>query len=109
LLNPTKQEVLDAGSCSPISSVVKDYKLLQNYPNPFNPTTTISFEVKESTSVLLKIYSISGQLVSTLIDKKMQQGRHSVTFNASNLASGIYFYHIQMGHSKLTKKMTLLQ
>lgn len=87
----------------------KHFQLLQNYPNPFNPKTTISFDVKELTSVILKIYNINGQLVSTLVDRRIQPGHYEVQFNAELLASGIYFYHIRMGEFKSVKKMIVLQ
>jgi len=114
LLNPTQQQIIDDGPC--VTSVVaenellpKYYNLQQNYPNPFNPQTTIGFDVKEFTAVSLKLYNIRGQLVSTLVDKKMQPGQYKILFNADDLASGIYFYQIQMGKYQSIKKMILLQ
>jgi hypothetical protein len=114
LLNPTQQQIIDDGPCATsISTEIKlkplCYELLQNYPNPFNPQTTIVFNVKELTSVILKIYNINGQLVSTLIDKRMQAGHYEIKFDGSDSASGVYFYQIKMGKYLSTKKMILLQ
>ncbi len=79
-----------------ITAVPKKYSLDQNYPNPFNPTTTIRFSIKVSANVELKIYNILGQQVAVLMNKEMKPGIHSVQFNASNLASGVYFYRLQV-------------
>ena len=83
------------------------YTLAQNYPNPFNPSTSITFAIPKSTFVTLKVYSISGELVSTLIEKEMSAGWHFTTFDASHLASGVYFYRIQAGDFSYARKMVL--
>jgi hypothetical protein len=71
------------------------YKLYQNYPNPFNPTTTIQFDLPEASIVTLKIYNILGQEIATLLDRQqMDLGQSHVQFNASRLASGVYFYRL---------------
>jgi hypothetical protein len=71
------------------------YKLYQNYPNPFNPTTTIQFDLPEKSTVTLKVYNILGQEVTTLFDHATLNAGSQVTrFNASNYASGVYFYRI---------------
>ncbi len=71
------------------------YKLYQNYPNPFNPSTTIQFEIPNPSVVTVKVYNILGQEVATLLDNSsMDEGTQTVNFNASNLASGVYFYRI---------------
>jgi Secretion system C-terminal sorting domain/Cleaved Adhesin Domain len=71
------------------------YSLQQNYPNPFNPTTQINFSLKVDSKVTLKVFNILGQEVVTLLNKNMTSGEHNVTFNASNLTSGIYLYKIK--------------
>ena len=68
------------------------YKLYQNYPNPFNPSTTIQFGIPNPSVVTVKIYNILGQEVATLLDNTtMDEGMQSLNFNASDLASGVYF------------------
>ncbi|MFQ5605051.1 MAG: T9SS type A sorting domain-containing protein, partial [bacterium] len=75
----------------------EDFVLMQNYPNPFNPSTTIEFGVKKASHVKLTIYDLRGRKVTTLLDKFHQPGFYKVTFEASELATGVYFYQIQMG------------
>jgi len=83
--------------------------LNQNYPNPFNPSTQIQYALPESGQVRLDVYTITGQLVATLVNETMNAGTHSITFNANSLASGVYLYRLQTGSVVLTKKMTLLK
>ncbi|MBT3756997.1 MAG: T9SS type A sorting domain-containing protein, partial [Candidatus Cloacimonetes bacterium] len=88
---------------------------LSNYPNPFNPTTTISFEVRQtSLFVTLKIYNLKGQEVKQLISTEVQAGKHSVIWNGTDsndqpVSSGIYFYKLISGEHKQTNKMLLLK
>ncbi len=77
-------------------SVVKEYTLYQNFPNPFNPSTTIRFTLPQEAFVTLKVYNIVGEEVATLVNNNLTQGMHSVQFNASNLASGVYLYRLQV-------------
>jgi hypothetical protein len=69
----------------------EEYHLSQNYPNPFNPTTTIPFSLPEQTDVKIAIYDVTGQVIQTLYNRNMAAGKHSITWNAENLASGNYF------------------
>lgn len=85
------------------------FSLHQNYPNPFNPTTSISFYLPKSEHVTLNVYDITGRLVSTLLTGKMDLGEHSISFDAKNLSSGIYFYTIKAGEFQSTRKMTLIK
>lgn len=85
------------------------FALEQNYPNPFNPTTTINFSMPEASRVTVKVYNVMGQLVSTLVNREMNAGRHSVNFDASRLASGVYLYRIQAGSFTATRKMNLIK
>lgn len=85
-------------------------ELLQNYPNPFNPTTTIEFVLNHSEIVNLQVYNILGQPVSKLLQNEMMSiGNHRVTFDASNLPSGIYYYQLTTANSTISKKMTLIK
>ena len=71
------------------------FSLQQNYPNPFNPTTVISFQLAVSSLVTLKLYNVLGQEVAKLLDREtMDDGSQEVEFDASRLASGVYFYRI---------------
>ncbi|MFY0698113.1 MAG: SusE domain-containing protein [Balneola sp.] len=85
------------------------FKLNQNYPNPFNPTSTIQFTLPQSGDVRLDVFTITGQLVTTLVNTRMGSGEHSVTFDGSNLASGVYIYRIMAGKNIQTKRMTLIK
>jgi len=85
------------------------YKLDQNYPNPFNPSTKIDYELKEAGFVSLKVFNILGQVVTTLAAGKQEAGKHQVTFDASQLSSGVYLYQITAGNFVAIKKMVLMK
>lgn len=86
------------------------FELSQNYPNPFNPTTTISFSIPSKSNISLNVYDINGQLVEKLINSgEFGAGTYDVTFNASNLASGMYIYTLRAGNNFVSKKMTLIK
>jgi hypothetical protein len=91
------------------SELPKKYALYSAYPNPFNPTTTIGFDLPGQSYVTLKVYSVLGEEVSTLITKQMNPGRHKYIWNAENLASGIYFYRINANEFSMVKKIILLR
>ncbi len=92
-----------------VAEVPLTYALYQNYPNPFNPMTTIKYGIPNSERVTLKIYNILGQEVMTLIDEEQKPGVYELKFDASNLASGVYFYRLQAGKFVDVKKMMLLK
>jgi hypothetical protein len=84
------------------------YALSQNYPNPFNPSTVIQYALPASGSVTLKVFNILGQEVRTLVNDFQSPGRYAVRFDASSLASGMYFYRIQSGsYSSIMKMMVI--
>ena len=85
------------------------FKLEQNYPNPFNPTTTIRYLLPVASKVTLRIYNILGQEVESLFDGQLGAGAYVVQFNASRLASGVYFYELRTGDFRDIKKMVLLK
>ncbi len=85
------------------------YALNQNFPNPFNPSTVIRFQIPKEAHVLLTVYNILGQRVTTLVNKNLKSGIHNVTFDASNLASGIYFYRLEANDYSQVMKMMLLK
>jgi hypothetical protein len=87
----------------------ENYVLEQNYPNPFNATTTLRYAVPSSGLVRLTIYNIIGQKVATLVDRHQDAGYHSVTWNGTNLASGVYIYQLQANGHTLTQKLVLLK
>ena len=75
----------------------QQYKLHQNYPNPFNPSTTIAFYLPQSEEVTLRVFDITVRQVAMLVDRPMNAGSHTETFDASELSSDIYFYRIEAG------------
>ncbi len=82
-------------------------KLHQNYPNPFNSSTQIDFEIPEAKTVSVRIYNLRGELAATLLDQECPPGRHSVLFDASTLASGVYFYALRAGDYFEKRKMVI--
>jgi len=85
------------------------FSLEQNYPNPFNPTTTIVYGLREKTNVELKVFDVLGREVETIVNSEQDAGYYEIEFNASKLASGIYFYRLQAGSFVETKKMVLMK
>lgn len=89
------------------SNTVNSFHLNQNYPNPFNPATIISFSIPENSFVSLKIYDVLGNEITELISEIKGAGNYSVSFDASKLSSGIYFYTLKASGHSFTKKMLL--
>ncbi|MBK7157320.1 MAG: T9SS type A sorting domain-containing protein [Ignavibacteria bacterium] len=93
-----------------ISSVIPDNFLLsQNYPNPFNPRTEISYEVPAAKLVKLTVYNILGKEMAELVNERQSPGKYKVSFDASNLTSGVYFYTLSTDNFTETKRMILLK
>ena len=86
-----------------------NYSLQQNYPNPFNPTTNISYQLTAVSFVTLKVFDLFGREVSTLVNDQLMPGEYTVTFDASLLAGGTYFYRLTAGAYTETKKLLLLK
>jgi len=87
----------------------KEFQLIQNFPNPFNPSTEIRYQIPEPGFVTLKIYDTLGREIKSLVNEYKASGSYSVKWNASTAASGVYFYTLQSGGRKITKKMILLR
>ena len=90
-------------------NIIKSYALEQNYPNPFNPTTKINYQIPNSDYITIKVYDVLGNVVKTLVEEYREKGKHSINFDASRLASGIYFYQLKAGNFISTKKLLLLK
>ncbi len=91
------------------TGIPMQYGLEQNYPNPFNPSTYIKFQLPEGGNVKITVFDILGKEAASLINEKMDAGYHSVEFNASNLASGLYIYKMEAGNFTDVKKMMLIK
>lgn len=85
------------------------FSMEQNYPNPFNPTTTISFEIPESNNITIDIFDLTGAKVATVYNGRMEAGIHSMTYDASDLASGTYVYQLTTNDLTVSRKMTLVK
>jgi len=92
-----------------LAGLPESFELRQNYPNPFNNSTTITFLLPERSDVSLKIYNSAGQEVETLLQGVLSAGEQSVVWNASSIASGIYFYRLTAPGFDLVKKCVLLK
>ncbi|MHB9040708.1 MAG: T9SS type A sorting domain-containing protein [Melioribacteraceae bacterium] len=86
-----------------------DFTLYQNYPNPFNPATTITFALRQSSHVVLKILDVLGKEIQVFADGVYEAGKFEVNFDASKLPSGVYFYNLTTGTNSITKKMLLMK
>ncbi|MGA7161385.1 MAG: T9SS type A sorting domain-containing protein [Bacteroidota bacterium] len=87
----------------------KTFSLSQNYPNPFNPSTSIRYQLPEKSYVTLKVFTLLGKEIATLVNKELPAGSYSIEWNAVALSSGVYFYHLQAGNYSETKKLVLLK
>jgi len=92
-----------------IEALPTKYELSQNYPNPFNPSTTIKYYLPKDSNVKFKVYDILGREVANLVNDRINAGEHTVNFDASNLASGIYIYRINAGSFVQAKMMMLIK
>ncbi len=90
-------------------TIVLTDHLYQNYPNPFNSETMINYTLENKGHIKLSVYDISGREIAILINEEQAAGEHSMTFDASPLSSGIYYYQIKAGSEELTRKMILLR
>jgi hypothetical protein len=93
----------------PSAVLPEKFAVSQNYPNPFNPVTTIDFSLPAASHVEITVFNIMGQKVATLADRHFVAGRHSIRWDASRVASGVYFYRVAAGERIETRKMMLLK
>ncbi|KXK54705.1 MAG: peptidase S8/S53 subtilisin kexin sedolisin, partial [Chlorobi bacterium OLB5] len=95
------------------NSIPKYFVLFQNYPNPFNPVTKIKFQIPsvgtDLRAVSINVYDISGRLVKTILQQNIKPGSYEVSFDGSNLSSGIYIYQLNSGIFSDSKKMVLIK
>ena len=91
------------------NNIPKSFSLNQNYPNPFNPSTFISYQLPTNSHVTLKVYDILGREVASLVNDDKTAGTYKVSFDASRLSSGVYFYRLDAGTYSQTKKLVLLK
>ncbi len=91
------------------NEIAYEYSLCQNYPNPFNPKTKIVFTIPKRTNVKIEIYDAAGRLVETLADMNFDKGMHSIDWDGTNYASGVYFYKLSTNGYSETKKMVLIK
>ncbi|MEZ4691591.1 MAG: T9SS type A sorting domain-containing protein, partial [Ignavibacteria bacterium] len=106
---PVKLTVGVVGVENNVTGIPSEFALNQNYPNPFNPTTNLEFGIPELEFVSLKIYDMLGKEVKTLVNETKPAGRYRISFDGSDLASGVYYYKIQAGDFVETKRMLLLK
>lgn len=91
------------------SNIPPEFKLHNNFPNPFNPGTVIKFDVPENAFISLVLYNAAGKEISRLVNERMSAGYYQFTLNAKNLSSGVYYYSLLAGKTRLTKKMLLIK
>lgn len=113
--NRTRGVLLGLIGIKPIGNEIPNkFELAQNYPNPFNPTTIIKFSIAKISNVTIKIYDLTGRLVNTIVNQKLNPGKYSAEWNSlntagQNVASGVYFYRIETSDFTDTKKMILVK
>jgi len=105
--DPDNKILKDKNGDDPIEIV--SYKLNQNFPNPFNPKTTISYEIAGNVNVKITIYDLLGRKHTVLVNEKQRAGKYSIIFSGSNFASGVYYYVLEAGEYKESKKMLLIK
>jgi hypothetical protein len=88
---------------------VGQFSLAQNFPNPFNPATVIGYHLAATRDVQLVVYDLLGREIQTLVSQRQTAGTYSVSFNASRLATGVYFYRLKAGDFVQTRKLLLLR
>ncbi|MTI87884.1 MAG: T9SS type A sorting domain-containing protein [Balneolaceae bacterium] len=93
----------------PLTDKPSDYRLDNNYPNPFNPTTNIRYSIPEASFVTIEVFNVVGKKIKTLVRAQKSAGTYTVTFDASNMSSGIYIYRLRAADYVSTRRMTLIK
>ena len=96
-------------SISDDAPIASRYELGQNYPNPFNPTTHIRFNIPETANTKLTVFNIMGEAVANLVDGVVSAGGHTVSWNAANMPTGVYFYRLESSNFSQTRKLLLVK
>lgn len=101
-------------SIKDVKQLLESFKVFQNYPNPFNPSTTITYQIPNTSNVILRIYDINGQLVKELLNETQAEGEYHVTWNGKNeknmiVGSGVYIYTVSSDKQIVSKQMILLK
>jgi hypothetical protein len=91
------------------SATPVEFALKQNYPNPFNPSTTIEYAIPHQSFVTVKIFDMLGREVTTLVEQMKDAGTYLVSWNASAMPTGVYFYRLQAGSTTQTRKLILMK
>jgi hypothetical protein len=91
------------------TGVYRSYALTQNYPNPFNPSTYIRYQVRSEGWITIRVYDLPGRLVEDLVNENQRPGEYTVTWNAGNFPSGVYYCRMVAGNFISTKKMILVK
>lgn len=106
---PTRDLTIVSNENESTKEVPKEFELNQNYPNPFNPSTQIGYSISEPGHVNLSVYDLLGRKVATLVNERRTAGNYSIKFDASALASGVYFYRLEAGSFVKVNKMALMK
>lgn len=107
--SPERSFTVESSTNISLNELAVSFELKNNFPNPFNPVTNIIYSIPENGLVTLKVYDILGKEVATLVNERLTAGQYQIRFDASNLNSGVYFYTLQSGSFKDTKRMILLK
>jgi hypothetical protein len=101
------------GGVTPVVQVSAEYPLTfdlyQNYPNPFNPATKIRFQLPEQSIAVLKIFDVLGNEIQVLLNRQLSAGFYDIEFNAGDMPSGVYYYRLNTGEFKESKKMVIIK
>ena len=105
----TAQVDITTGIKPVVNTIPSQFELKQNYPNPFNPVTSIKYTLPKASFVSLKVYDILGKEITTLVNEQLNPGAYEITFDGSNVSSGIYFYQLKSGDFTETKRLVLVK